>query len=147
MRLLYVTAGLPYARSETFVIPEIAELCRRGHEVTIVPVRPYRVLVHDDARWLLPLSIVRPYLSGGIIWGSLVEALRSPRRCARALLHLFASRSLQVFVKNAAVLPKGMWLAGVARRLGIEHVHVHWASTSATVGLIASEISGVPWSF
>jgi len=45
------------------------------------------------------------------------------------------------------VFPKGLWLARVARQQSIDHIHAHWASTSATAALVASVVSGVPWSF
>jgi colanic acid/amylovoran biosynthesis glycosyltransferase len=147
MNLLYVTAGLPFARSETFVVPEIAELRRRGHAVRVVPVRPDRAVLHEDARFLVPLSTVRPVLSLGILWGAALEGIRRPRRIVRAAVLLCASRSARVLLKNLVVFPKGVWLARLARRLGVDHIHVHWAGTSATVGLVASEVSGIPWSF
>ncbi len=52
-----------------------------------------------------------------------------------------------MLLKNLAVMPKGLWLARVARQRGVDHIHAHWAGTSATVALIASVISGIPWSF
>lgn len=50
-------------------------------------------------------------------------------------------------MKNLAVYPKGMWLASVVREWQAEHIHAHWASTTATMALVAGELAGVPWSF
>jgi glycosyltransferase involved in cell wall biosynthesis len=62
-------------------------------------------------------------------------------------MQLATARTVGVFLKNLVVFPKGLWLARVARQIGADHIHAQWASTSATVGLVASTLSGIPWSF
>jgi glycosyltransferase involved in cell wall biosynthesis len=52
-----------------------------------------------------------------------------------------------VLAKNLAVVPKGLWLAEYVRANGVRHLHAHWASTTATLTMLASEVSGVPFSF
>ncbi len=49
-------------------------------------------------------------------------------------------------MKNLLVYPKSLWLAGLARDLKVEHLHVHWAAATATMGMIASELTGIHWS-
>ena len=73
--------------------------------------------------------------------------MRSPARVARAVWRLRASRSPGVLAKNLAVVPKGLWLAEYVRAHGVRHLHAHWASTTATLTMLASEVSGVPFSF
>ena len=43
--------------------------------------------------------------------------------------------------------PKALWLARLARTWQADHIHAHWAGPPSTVALIASRLSGVPWSF
>lgn len=45
-----------------------------------------------------------------------------------------------------AVWMKGVWLARELRQRGVDHVHVHWIAVPATMGMIAAEISRVPFS-
>ena len=52
-----------------------------------------------------------------------------------------------MLLKNLAVYPKGLWLARLAREWRADHIHAHWAATTATMALVASEFSGIPWSF
>ena len=59
---------------------------------------------------------------------------------------MLRSESTAVFVKNAVVLPKGLWLARLARRWHADHIHAHWGRTTATIGLVAAELTGIPWS-
>jgi len=49
-------------------------------------------------------------------------------------------------VKNLTIVPKALWLAGVAARWNADHIHCHWAGTTATMAMLASQLSGIPWS-
>ena len=147
MHLLYVTAALPFSFDETYIVPEILELQRRGHQVTVIPVRPHRAVIHEDARSLTASTIAEPVLSVSIVGNALAEIVRAPSLAVRSALLLMTSRNVRILVKNLVVLPKGLWLARVARQRGVDHIHAHFASTSATVALVASVVSGIPWSF
>jgi colanic acid/amylovoran biosynthesis glycosyltransferase len=146
MRIVYVTSSLPYGPREAFIIPEIQEVIRRGHEVLVVPLHPRGPVVHTDARPLLEYVCTQPVLSPHVMKWATEEFTRAPTRAFRALSWLSGSRSASVLVKNLTVYPKGLWLARLAREWGAEHIHAHWAATTATMTLIASKISGIPWS-
>jgi len=147
MHLIYVTAALPLSAGETFIVPEIVELQRRGHRVTVVPVRPRCPVIHEDARRLTGSTIAEPLLSLPIVGTALAEVVRSPALALRSASLLAKSRNFRLLLKNLSVFPKGLWLARVARRQRVDHIHAHWASTSATAALVASVVSGIPWSF
>src|SRR5882724_4940077 len=123
MKLLYVTASLPYGPGEAFVIPELSELERQGHELRVVPTRARGPIVHQDARILEELAEEPALLSFSIVRGAAVVAVGAPVRTARALLSIFHSRSPLIFAKNAAVVPKALWLARRLRQLEIDHLH------------------------
>ncbi|MDQ3995247.1 MAG: glycosyltransferase family 4 protein [Actinomycetota bacterium] len=144
--VIYVTAKLPYGASEPFLIPEVTALEREGCDVTVVPVRRAGDLVHDDAAALVPRAVALPVVTGAILRAALAELVRAPVAVLRALFLLRASRSTRILLKNLAVFPKGLWLGRYARRRGAAHLHAHWASTSATLAMVASEISGIAWS-
>lgn len=145
-RVIYITVQLPYGTTEPFLIAEIMELERQGCDVTIVPVRPKGNVVHSDAAELLPKSACVPLLSGTVLRSALAEAARSPTGALRALLSLRRSRNTKVLFKNLAVFPKALWLGRHARRVGADHLHAHWAGTSATLAMVASQIAGISWS-
>jgi glycosyltransferase involved in cell wall biosynthesis len=146
MKLIYVTARLPYGRHEPFLIPEIDELGRRGNEVILVPAWPTGPLVHSDAKRLLSSSVCEPLLSFAVLRAGALEALRAPAACARAFFSLTHSRSPRILLKNISAYPKGLWLGRFARETGADHLHAHWAGVSATMAMIASEVSGIGWS-
>ncbi len=147
MRLIYVTAGFPTGSGEAFFAAEIEALRELGHDVRIVPIRGRGQVVHDDAQALLRFAVVRPLLDATIVWTAFTEFARRPGPVAAALGAVLRARSLRVSLKNLAVAPKALWLAALARSLRAEHIHAHWAGTTASAALIASRVSGVPWSF
>jgi colanic acid/amylovoran biosynthesis glycosyltransferase len=147
MKLIYITSMFPFGPMEAFLSPETSQLLREGHSLRIVPMNPGTHVVHRDSDEIVSAAVRESILSVRVMVGAFLEALRSPARATRAALLLARSRSLNTFVKNALVFPKGLWTSRVARQFGADHIHAHWASASGTMGLIASTVSGIPWSF
>jgi colanic acid/amylovoran biosynthesis glycosyltransferase len=147
MRLLYVTSTFPYGEGEGFLVPEVAALDRLGNEVTVAPLRRRRSVVHADAQRLAARIEAEPLLAPRVLLAAAGELARSPRACARLLRQLLGSRTRRILAKNLIAFPKGLWLARRARELGVEHIHAHWAATTATLALVAGELTGIPWSF
>jgi colanic acid/amylovoran biosynthesis glycosyltransferase len=146
MRIIYVTSSLPHGKKEAFVIPEIRELKRRGHEVLIVPAYPRGDVMHGDAEPLVKHTASVPLLSPRIAKAAVREVARVPAWAFGALSRLFESRSIDVFLKNLLEYAKGLWLADLARSWRTDHIHAHWATVPATMALVAGEVSGIPWS-
>src|SRR5260370_27575528 len=147
MRIIYVTASLPFGPGEAFIIAEIRELLRRGHEVLVVPRSRWGKVMHGDAEALLPQTVGQPVLSYEILRSALYLFWQIPLRALMALSLLLQTRSPRVMLKNLAVYPKGLWLAQIAEQWRAQHIHAHWAGTTASVAMVASNISGIPWSF
>jgi glycosyltransferase involved in cell wall biosynthesis len=76
----------------------------------------------------------------------LLAGAREIRRSLTAAQVLVRSRSLGVALKNLAIVPKALWLARFAREWKADHIHCHWAGTTATMAMIASRVSHIPWS-
>jgi glycosyltransferase involved in cell wall biosynthesis len=146
MRVVYVTASLPFGPGEAFVAMEVQELIRRGHEVWVVPTLPRGDVLHDDAARLVARTLSTGLLSPRILAAATQEVARSPRAALATLSWVRRSRNARIFLKNASVCPKSLWLAGCLRRLRADHVHVHWAGTSATLAMLAAEMAGIRWS-
>ena len=146
MKIIYVTASLPYGTTEVFAIPEIREFIRRGHEVRLVPMTSRTRVPHSDAEPFLPLTEYAPLLSGPVLRAT-PEFARAPRVATGALSRVLKGQKRLMRRKNLGSFPKALWLAQFARRWGAEHIHAYWASVAATAAMIAGEVSGVPWSF
>ncbi len=146
MRVVYVTSSLPYGPGEAFIIPEITELMRQGHEILVSPMYPRGAVIHGDAEQLMERVLTRSLFSRDVLNFGIREAIRNPARAARSLAWLLRTRNPKTLLKNLAVYPKGLWLARLARDWKAEHIHAHWAATTATMALVAGEVSGIPWS-
>ena len=146
LKLLYITVSLPFGPGETFFIPEIAELLRRGCELLLVPRSPHGAVLSREAAGFQHISLRKPIVSPGILAAAACEVLRHPLCCLRAGGLLLHSRNLVTLLKNLLVYPKALWLGRLARSLRVDHIHAQWASTTAAMALVASAVSGVPWS-
>lgn len=146
MRLVYITASLPFGPYEAFVLPELEELLRRGHEIVLVPRRRQGEVIHGDAAHLVAHVQGSALLSPAMLPAIARTLARHPLRALHALALLRSSRSSAILAKNLAVYPKSLWLARQLRRKSIDHVHVHWAGTSATLALLACHVARVSWS-
>ncbi len=147
MKLIYVTASLPYGVTEVFAVPEISELIRRGHELKIVPVTRYAQGVHSDAEPFLALTEYETVLSQKVLKSAPAGFVRSPAQAVGALQRTLSGQGRGAKKKNLGAFPKSLWLAEFARRWGADHIHAYWASVAATMAMVAGETSGVPWSF
>jgi glycosyltransferase involved in cell wall biosynthesis len=146
MRIVYVTARLPYTAAETFIAREIDELLRQGHEVLIVPRSP-AFEVPAYARALLPRTVAQRTFSASVAKACVAKICQSPGAALGALNLVLKSRLPKTLVKNLAIFPKGIWLGRVAHEWKAAHIHAHWGATPATMALVASRVCGVPWSF
>jgi glycosyltransferase involved in cell wall biosynthesis len=142
-RLLYLASSFPYGQNDTFFGPEVRELVRQGVEVLAVPIRPRGPLTTPDAE---SLTRRKALLDGEIARAAARELLRSPAAVLSAFLLLFRSPAPKVLLRNLVAFPKALWLARLARAWGADHIHAHWAGPPSTVALVASRLSGVPWS-
>ena len=110
MRIIYVTSTLPHGPGEPFIIPEILELMRRGHEILVVPMNPQNPrnpLVHKNAQILTQHTVSRRVLSVDVVAGALAICVTHPVTCATLARGLWGSRNVRILLKNITVFPKG----------------------------------------
>lgn len=147
MRLIYITQSLPYTWAlEDFFIPELKQLALRGHALLIVPRSPDGEVCGEERDLLVANSACEPLLCPKVLWSAMATFLRKPWRTVR-LMAMLVRGGPGTVLRNFAVLPKGLWIAELATAWGATHIHAQWASTTATMGLVASLVSGIPWSF
>jgi glycosyltransferase involved in cell wall biosynthesis len=131
------------------VLAEIAELRRRVEAILVIPAHPESALFHGElARQVSQYAIRLPVVSPMIVGYAVATFLRSPGRVARALVEVIKGSSrLSVLVRNLAVFPKAVYVARLIQQFGAHHIHAHWAAVPATMALVVSRLTGVPWSF
>jgi len=134
--------------SETFVLSEILELERQG-----VALHVFSLKKPDDGVFHADVARVRArvtYLPESTVLAprAFAEAHRAvyqknPRRYRTALRLALARRrtaSLKHFLQAGYIAP-------VVDRLGVAHVHAHFASGPAAVALHLHRLTGIPYSF
>jgi colanic acid/amylovoran biosynthesis glycosyltransferase len=146
LKLIYITTSFPFGKGEGFILPEIQELNYRGYQVFVVPLFPRGLIIHEGAEKFLNKHLCQGILSWNIFFSAFRQMSIEPIASLRALSLILTFNPTHL-LKNISVFLKGLWLASEAKKLGAEHIHVHWASTTASMAMIASEVSGIPWSF
>ncbi|MCU0773169.1 MAG: glycosyltransferase [Ideonella sp.] len=150
MNIAYITSV--YARaSDTFIRSEVLELRARGHQVHTFSIRRQ----HEDqavsaeveaeqARtdYILshgPLALLRAFA---------FEAIRQPRRMLATLSLAWRTRSpgAKAALYQLIYVVEAAYLAQRLRALRVDILHNHIAENSATVAMLASELSGIPYS-
>ena len=86
-------------------------------------------------------------ISLSIIITALKIILLNPFKSLKAFAYIFKSRKLLIAMQNLAVFFKALWVADIALKWKADHIYAQWAATTTTMALVASEITGVPFSF
>lgn len=149
LRVGYVVSRFPKL-SETFIVDEIDALERRGTRVELFAFMRGREPWVQAAskplaeraqhpRWgglgdvaaLLRWLLRRPLRLCDVLWTVAVEHAGSPRMGARALV----------------AVAHGAGFALAMERAGVQHVHAHWATWTATCAWVVHRLTGLPYSF
>lgn len=150
MKLGYVLGEFP-SLSETFILREIDALSDRGFDLTLyVLKRPGPGPVHEEAaRWLGRVTYRPPLFSRDTFAALGYYLVRHPahlwrvfciswgERCRRPLSLLRAWRQI----------PAAAVFARRARRLGVVHLHAHFAGFPADVARAAAILADTGFSF
>ena len=148
-RLLVVTAGAPHAHEEAFTQAEVTAMMEAGHDVVVVPFRRRLRQPNEDAvaSGLAVVTVARAMLGPTVIASALVEMARRPAAVGRICSHLVRqSKGRRNLAVNLLAVPKALWLARLGRRLNVTHFHAYWLSHTTTAAMIASELTGIPYS-
>ncbi|MEA2422457.1 MAG: colanic acid/amylovoran biosynthesis glycosyltransferase, partial [Thermoleophilaceae bacterium] len=151
MTLAYLT-GIYARASDSFVRGEVRELRALGHTVHTFSIRrpAESELVtgeiraeHDRTHYVVAAG------PRTLLGSALRMALRRPLRMARAAV--LAARIGWPGAKGRlwpfAYLVEAAYLAERLEELGVQHLHDHIAEGSAAVAMLASELTGIGWSF
>jgi glycosyltransferase involved in cell wall biosynthesis len=152
MRIAYVIPAYPPLASQPFVVNEMLEVEAAGHELTVLGLYRQRTpaVRHGTFERLRPAHVLPAALADpGTLALAVWVACRHPVRVGRTLggLHRAAGTNLWAHAKLLAVTPKALAAAWRLRRLGVEHVHAHFANQTADCAAIAAVVAGIPFSF
>ncbi|MCD6416833.1 MAG: glycosyltransferase family 4 protein [Planctomycetes bacterium] len=149
MKIAYVMSRFPKI-TETFILLEILELCRRGVCPEVYPlIRQKEPVAHTEVGQVMSWVHYTPFLSAAVLLTNLWYLLSHPRRYLGSLWEMIAGSfgSWGLLVKTLILFPKSVRIAHDVRRRGITHVHAHFATFPAATALVIHRLTGVPFSF
>jgi glycosyltransferase involved in cell wall biosynthesis len=152
MRIAYVIPAWPPLPSQPFVVNEMIEVQAAGHELTVLGL--YRgaagAVRHGTFARLAPTHVLPAALADPTsVLLALWTCCRRPLRVLAALagLHRAAGANPWAHAKILAVTPKALAAAWRFERLGVEHVHAHFANQTADCAALAASVASIPCSF
>ena len=150
MKIAYLVNQYP-AISHTFVRREIRALEDLGVEVERFSMRRVKDALQDPAdraeaertRVILDRGV------RGLASGLVRSALKRPRALARAARRAveLGMRSDRGMLYQGAYLAEACVLVDWLEQAGVEHVHAHFGTNSASVAMLARELGGPEFSF
>jgi glycosyltransferase involved in cell wall biosynthesis len=148
MKILFITAQIPYGRGEVFILEEMLEAKRQGVNLLVIPRNSSKEIFHKEAKELLENSIWLPLIDIRMV-AKFFLALFDKAVLWRILGKIFKySRNPLILIKNLTVLPKSIFVTEkFIKNNNINHIHAHWGSTTATMAYFISEFTNIPWSF
>jgi glycosyltransferase involved in cell wall biosynthesis len=136
--------------TETFVLFEMLELEALGFEVEIFPLlREREAVAHAEARALIERARYTPFLSLSILAAHLHFLARAPGKYLSTLFQVLARTlpSPNFFAGALCFFPKSVYFAREMARLGVTHVHAHFANHPTLAALVVHRLTGIPFSF
>ena len=136
--------------TETFVLDELVAVDRQGVRIELFPLlRERTTVMHPEAAAWVERAHFLPFLSPAILRSNVAFLVRHPRRYLGTLAAMLrgTAGSLNFFVGGLGIFPKVVHAAGEMRRLGVKHVHCHFATHPALAGFLIHRLVGIPYSF
>ncbi len=150
MHIAYLVNQYPKT-SHSFVRREIAALESLGMTITRYTLRRTTELLADEAdrNELSKTAVViaKPFFRKVIDASGI--AVSHPLRFLKVFFSAIhsGSRSDRSIVVHVAYFLEAAVLAAWCRRDRIDHIHVHFGTNSATIGMLVNKLIGIPWSF
>lgn len=147
----YLTGQYPRG-TDTFIQREVAAIRATGTEVVTFSIRrpDHPDELDESQRVELDRTIsVLPVSAGRVALAHLASAVRAPGAYLRtaALAVATAAPGAAGLARQLAYFAESAVLARHLRRAGVRHLHNHFADSSCTVAMLASSLSGIPFSF
>lgn len=145
----YIMSRFPKL-TETFVLDELVAVDRHGVRVELFPLlRERTAIMHPDAIPWVARAHYLPFLSAAILRSNVALLARNPRRYLGTLGAMLrgTAGSMNFLLGGIGIFPKVVHAATQMERLGVRHVHCHFATHPALAGFLIHRLTGIPYSF
>lgn len=148
-KVAYIVSGFP-TLYETFVLYDMLVMEDLGVSIELYPLRrSHTQVVHPEAQRWIECAHYHPYLSLKILRAQWRFLRRDPIKYLKLWAEVLRGTwaSANYFLAAIAIFPKSVLYADEMSRLGIVHVHAHFANHPAVSAFIVHRLTGVPFSF
>jgi glycosyltransferase involved in cell wall biosynthesis len=149
LTVAYVMSRFPKL-TETFILDELVAVDRQGVRIELFPLlRERTAVMHPEAAPWVDRAHFLPFLSLPILRSNLTFLAGHPRRYLGTLAAMLrgTAGSRNFFLGGIGIFPKTVHAATEMRRLGVQHVHAHFATHPALAGFLIHRLVGIPFSF
>ena len=135
---------------ETFVLREVLELRRRGHDVTIFSLKPCRdAIIHPEARPLMEETFYGAFFWSWRVWKAQAYWLFChPLWWLSTFFYMAEThrKAPEQFLKLLIAWPKILYFARIMQKRRLTHLHAHWATVPASAAMVIAKLLDISWS-
>ena len=145
----YIMSRFPKL-SETFVLYEMLALQQQGVGVEAFPLINERAkVIHAEAKQFVERAHYLPVLSLAIMLANLHFLLKRPLAYLGTWLAVLRGTfgSTNYMIGGLGIIPKATKFAYDMQRMGVTHVHAHFANHPTVAALVVHRLTGIPFSF
>jgi glycosyltransferase involved in cell wall biosynthesis len=149
VKVAYIMSRFPKL-SETFVLYEMLALQQQGIEVEVFPLINERAkVIHAEAKPFVARAHYLPVFSLSILFANLYFLMKKPAAYLGMWLAVLRGTfgSLNYMAGGLGIIPKAAKFAYDMQRLGITHVHAHFANHPTVAAFVINRLTGIPFSF
>lgn len=152
LKIAYLLETFPLL-SETFVLHEILELKKQGLDIAIFSLfKPTENVIHEEARelaketrYLASFRPLRELLKKVCLYlyAHFYFIVHNPLKYVNTFWFIYKVGKRKVFLRFGAA----PYCAFMFRHLKVDHIHAHFAHIASEYAMLASMLSGIPYSF
>jgi glycosyltransferase involved in cell wall biosynthesis len=148
MRIAYIISRFPLL-SETFILREMIEIEKLGHELVVYPIICQdQPVIHDEARgWLTRVKCI-PFLSSEVIAENIRVFFNKPVLYLHLLWRIFFENlsSMDFLIKDLYLFPKAVYTSRQLIEEKIDHIHAHYATHPGFEAWVIHQLTGIRYS-
>lgn len=148
MKIAYVMSRFPLL-SETFILREMMEVEKQGHEIVLYPlICQDQAVTHKEAKkWAMRANCI-PFISMEIFRENIKSLFQNPVQYMSLLWEIFTGNlsSLDFLARGLYLFPKAVYTARRLKLDGVDHIHAHYATHPALLAWVAHKLTGITYS-
>ncbi len=147
-RIAYLMSRFPHL-PETFILREMNGMAELGWQVELFPlIFQKQEVIHEEALEWVEKAHRLPFFSIGILRDNIHLMISRPGTFFSILAKTFTGNFLNpgFLIKSLIFFPKMITMADSMKRLGVEHIHAHYATYPALAAWAINRLTGIPYS-